>query len=234
MRKIVLFILLYLFCSYTYAQNEFRNSITARSKALLFEFSGFSNIAAGNFEGGIGGKYFLNNNMGIRASLQFATASSDLPANPGAGQGGIDGDVSATQFGISGALEYHFGIGRVSPYLGGGLGFSTTSTTSKQPVTGPLNAQLVQVEVKNRIGGENINGTTFTGGTSFRIFGELGVELFLFREFSLSAEYRLGFVSASQADQEITANNTTETTTGPTTTAFGIDSQGFITMAIYF
>lgn len=234
MRKIVLFLIIYLFCSYTYAQNEFRNSITAGSKALLFEFSGFSNIAAGNFEGGIGGKYFLNNNMGVRASLQFTTASTDIPANPGAGQSGIDGDASATQFGITGALEYHFGLGRVSPYFGGGLGFATTSTSSKQPVVGPLNAQLVQVEVKNRIGGEQIGGQTFTGGTSFRVFGEMGVELFLFREFSLAAEYRLGFISSSDADQEVTANNTTETTTGPTTKAFGIDSQGFITMAIYF
>lgn len=234
MRKIGLLLTLFLLSSFIYSQNEFRNSINTGSKALLFEFSGFSDIGAGNFEGGIGGKYFLNNNIGLRVALQFTTVSADIPANAGIGLSGRDGELSATRFGITGALEYHFGLGRVSPYIGGGIGFGSASTSSTPPVTGPVNQPLIQSEVKNRLTGEVINGVTYLSGTTFGIFGEIGVEVFLFKEFSLAAEYRLGFLSLSQADQEITVNNTTETTTGPSSSTFGINSQGFITLALYF
>src|SRR5512135_61011 len=72
------------------------------SKAMVFSFSGLSNLSLNQFEGGIGGKYVLSNATVIRAGLQFAVAGSVIPASPPAGQTGTDGSASATKIGVSG------------------------------------------------------------------------------------------------------------------------------------
>ena len=65
-----------------------------KSKALLFEFSGFDNLSANSFNGGIGGKYFIKSNMAIRGGLQFVNINEDIPFQ---GTGGIDGEAQAVQ-----------------------------------------------------------------------------------------------------------------------------------------
>ena len=235
MRKIYL-VMIYssLLSSCFYAQDEFKSAITRGSKALLFQFSGFSNLGADNFEGGVGGKYYMTGNIALRVSLLLSTASVTIPANPQQGQIGREGELSGTQFGINAAAEYHFGRGRVSPYFGGGIGIGTTSTNSKPPVVGAAGTNLVQSEISNRIEGEQIGDRRFDAGTAFSVFGQVGVEVFLYRELSLAAEYRIGILSVSRADQELTINSVTTTTEGGSATGFGIDSQGFITLAVYF
>lgn len=229
MKKVTsLLIVLALFSSLAFSQDEAKSSIAAGSKALLFQFSGFSNLGAGEFEGGIGGKYFFTRNMALRVDLQFANVSVTIPANPGAGQNGTDGEISGTEFGVGGAIEYHFGRGRVSPYFGGGLGISTASTTSKPAIVGTG----VQGEVSNRIGGESQIG--ITAGTEISVGAIIGAEFFLFKELSLGAEYRVGALILSQADEEVKNNTVTVTTEGGSSTAIGIMSQGFITLAFYF
>jgi len=199
--------------------------------AMLFSFSGLSNLNAGDFEGGLGVKYYYQQDLALRLGLQFATASEDVPANPSPGQTGIDGEQSATRFGISAAAELHRGVGRANAYLGAGLGFSRTSTESKSPALGAIS----QVVVKNNDGGENIAGAgTFFGGSAFSLFALAGVEFFVVKEVSLAAEYRLGFLSLSRADEERTAGNQTLTTKVGGSSSVGIANSGVLTLAFYF
>jgi len=70
-------------------------------------------------QGGLGLKYWLGDKMALRALL-------DVYHNSDSAAG-----TSTTTFGLSGAFEYHFTKGKVSPYTGGLLGVSiTTGDTS--------------------------------------------------------------------------------------------------------
>jgi hypothetical protein len=200
----------------TRASDDVSPSLGIGSKAILFSFSGLSFLGAGAFNGGIGGKYFLWESMAIRGSLQFLTASKSTPGAT------TDGSTSATQFGLGGAVEYHFLKTRVSPYVGGGISFSTTATTDKSN-TSP------QVTVKNRTAGEIIGSTTYLAGTGFGINGLGGIEFFITKELSLAAEYQLGYSLLSRADEV----GTTTTKNGSLST-FGITATGLLTLACYF
>ena len=206
-------------------------SLAGGSKAILFSFGGLSFLSAGTFDGGIGARYYLSDGFAVRAGLQFTSASQTNPANPVAPNTGEDGKASASALGFSGAAELHMGKARVIPYFGAGLSFTTTSTESKNAVTG--NPPPAQTTTKNRAAGETVNGTTFTGGSSFQVFGLLGVEFFLYKEISLSAEYRLGYMSSSRPDQEVTSGTTTTTTKQGGGNTFGIANSGSLTLAVY-
>ena len=169
------------------------------SKALLFEFGGLSTLAAGDFDGGAGLKYFLSESTALRASLQLSTANADVLANPVAPNTGIDGSQSATLVGFSLAVEQHMGTGRVSPYLGAGISWSTEDTESTNVVVG--NPPGAQTTVLNRAAGETIRGRTYLGGRSVGLFGLMGFEFFLRKEVSLSGEYRLGYESTDRRNQ---------------------------------
>jgi len=200
------------------------------SKAMVFSFSGLSALNLNQFEGGIGGKYLISGETAIRAGLQFAIAGQSLPASPAPGQTGTDGSNSATRIGVSGAMEYHLTRTRISPYLGGGIGISLTSTESKNAVVGAT----PQTTIKNDIGGETISGTTYLGGTTIALFGILGLEYFLTNGVSLAAEYRLGYSTTARYDEEATTGNTTVTTKAGSTNLFGITTGGALALAVYF
>jgi len=201
------------------------------SIGLLFSFAGLDNLSANSFNGGIGGKYYLSSTTAFRAGLQFMTAKREIPANPPAGFAGQDGEISGSTFGLNGALEFHRGSERVSPYLGFGLGLSTTSTENKERNIGPPSGQRV---TKNDPQGENINGIQFLAGTQLDVFGMLGAEFFIAKELSLAAEYRLGFSKLSGKDAESTEGTTATKLKTGSTSGFGIATAGVLTLAVYF
>lgn len=207
-------------------------SLGPGSKAMLFSFGGLSFLSAGTFDGGIGARYYLSGDMSVRAGLQFTSASQTFSANPPTGQSGADGSASATVIGVEGAAEWHMGKGRVIPYMGLGAGFSTTSTDSKPIAVGT--PPLTQSETKNSSGGLSVNGTTYVGGTSIQVFALAGVEFFLYKELSLSAEYQLGYMSTSRKDQEVTVGGTTTTTKVGSGSNIGITNSGLLTLSVYF
>ena len=206
--------------SMSYGQEVMPN-LSGGSKALLFTFGGLSTLNASNFGGGFGAKYYLASSMAVRGGIQFSSASTTTPANPPTGQSGLDGSTSSTTIGVGGAVELHMGSGRVSPYIGGGVGFSTTSTESKNVVVGV--APLTQTTVKNA-----------GGSTTFTVYGMAGFEFFLWKEVSLSGEYRLGFSSSSLKDQETTTGATTTTVKQGSSSNFSVAAQGQLTLAVYF
>jgi opacity protein-like surface antigen len=193
------------------------------SKALLFEFSGLSELGANAFNGGIGGKYFLDNKMAIRGGLQYMNLNEDIPNQ---GSGGIDGTRQANRFGLSAAVEIHFDTSRVNPYFGGGASFSITSTESRTAADNFLN----QIIIKNDQNGE----FGYYGGSQFSLFAMLGIEVFILDNLSLAAEYRFGYAYLSRKDQEITQGNTTVTTKQGSMQGIGIASSGALILAVYF
>jgi hypothetical protein len=202
------------------------------SKALLFEFNGLSFIAAGNFDGGAGFKYYISPSLAVRGGVQLSSASSKLSANPVAPATGIDGSQSATTGGISAAVERHMSNARVSPYFGGGVMFSTTGTNGKNVVVG--NPPGAQTETKNRAAGETINGSTFLAGHNAGVFGLLGFEFFIKKEISLSGEYNVGYTSTSRANEVATTGAVSVTTKVGSSSTFKIASRGLFTLAVYF
>src|SRR3990170_1452368 len=218
--KKVLFVLISLLMigSVSYGQDVVPG-LSGGSKALLFSFGGLANVGANNFNGGFGAKYYLSSSMAIRGGLQFSSASTTTPANPAVGDIGADGTSSTTTIGVGGAVELHMGSGRVSPYLGGGVGFSTTSTESKNPATATPPAVPAQTTVKN-----NNAPTTFT------VYAMAGFEFFLWKEASPSGEYRIGFSSSSLKDVETTTGATTTTVKQGSSSTIGIAAQGALVL----
>jgi outer membrane protein W len=230
MKKLLLPVALSTFLSMSFAQDVVP-SLAGGSKAVLFSFGGLSFLSAGTFDGGIGARYYISDALAVRAGIQFTSASQTNPANPVAPNTGEDGKASASAVGFSGAAEWHMGKARVIPYVGAGFSFTTTSTEAKNAVTG--NPPPAQTTTKNRAAGETVNGVTYVGGSSFQVFGMLGVEFFLYKEVSLAAEYRLGYMSTSRADQEVTSGTTTTITKIGSGSTFGISNSGSLTLAVY-
>ncbi len=214
--------------------DDFVTSVAGGSKAFLFTFSGLSALGAYEYNGGIGGKYYFTDAIALRLGIPFSYAYQSVPSNAGAGQTGTDGSVSAVRFGLNAAGEYHLLKTRVSPYVGAGLGLSSTSTTSKTAVIAPA----TQSTMENRAAGETIGGNGFVGGTAFNIGGLGGVEFFIVKELSLSAEYQFGYTGTFRADQKSTTTvgttTTTTTTKEGTLTQIGFTAAGVLTLSVYF
>ena len=200
------------------------------SAALLFTFSGLADMQVGNYGGGFGAKYYVTPNIAVRGTLALQHASATDAANPGTGETGVDGQTSATRFGIGVGGEYHLATGRISPYIGAALSFGMTSTSSKPSEVGAPPAPAPTTD--NNAGCE-FNGQ-FCAGTTLGIAALAGVEFFPFEHVALGAEYQLGYQSISRADEKFTTNNRTTTTKVGGGSAFGIDSTGLLTLTVYF
>jgi len=195
----------------------------AGSKALLFSMVMLTPTA---YNGGLGGKYYFSDPFALRGDLEFGFASQSTPAPTG----GSEGSVSATQLGVSVGGEYHFMKTRISPYAGLDVGMKTTSTDNKNTAT-------PQIEVKNAATGEPIGGANYVNGLNFRVGAIGGIEFFILKELSISAEYNLGYSMTSLYDQVRTINTkpaTSVTTKGGTLSTIGINGTGAFTLAFYF
>jgi hypothetical protein len=216
--------------SMSFAQDAPSPEIKTGSKALLFTFNGLANLSAGSYIGGIGGKYYLMDQIALRGSLQFGVASQSIPN--AVDSVGEDGSRSAMLFGITGGGEYHLSFARVSPFGGAELAFSMVSTQNKSPIN--TNANKDRTITTNSAAGE----LGYVAATNLGINGFGGVEFFITKEISLSGEYKLGYQMAIRPDQKVktsVGSTTSETTTKvPDASFFGISNTGAITLAVYF
>ncbi|MBN1129997.1 MAG: outer membrane beta-barrel protein [Chitinispirillaceae bacterium] len=193
--------------------------ISTGSKAVLFTFSGLDGLAAGEYNGGIGGKYYLTNPIALRGSLAFGMASQDP-------DGDAFGSSTSMRFGVSAGAEYHLSFERVSPFFGGEIGFSTTSTKVVDSNAGAKRTQI------------NISDDLDNPGRSFNVGALGGVEFFITSEVSLSAEYQLGWRMPIGYEQklitETTAGKVETTTKVSGISVFSISNSGALTLAVYF
>ena len=224
-KKIALILVLFTCISFAQKDKDHDPFMYSGSKAVLFSFSGLSNLGANNFDGGAGIKFFLTPPMALRFGLQVNVSGTTTPANPVAPEAGIDGSTSSTSFGAEAALEYHLTTTRLTPYFGGGIGFMTTSNETKPSVTGT--GTLYQVTIKDNAG----------AGFTFNVFALMGVEYFIVDQVSLAAEYRLGYSILSPSDMVVSSSNpavTSRTTKGTSTHSLYLNSTGVLTLAVYF
>jgi opacity protein-like surface antigen len=215
---------------------EFVSSQASGAKALLFAWSGLADINATEYNGGIGFKLYFSDYMALRAMLQLGLASATYPY---AGPVGKDGEKSASALGIGAAIEYHLSKGRVSPYVGAGVSFSTVSTEQKDAV-----AAGDQNTIKNNMGAlyysfdgidiDNDGYMDYAAGTTISIFILIGGEYYITNGLSLSAEYQIGFNSIARKDEDLTMGNAAPVTAkGPSGSIIGITTAGFLTLAVY-
>ena len=223
-KAVILFTILILVGAMSFGQ-DIAPGPSAGSKGILFSFSGLANLGAGMYEGGFGAKLYLSDYMAVRGMVQFGLSSTKTPPNNvPAGWQSADATTSDNTFGVGGAIELHFTKSRISPYFGAGIMFSTESTESKTSDTAPAGGTLSQTTTKNA-----------NGSTSIGIGALLGVEYYVTNGVSLSAEYQLGFTSASNKDVEVsTPSSPTVTTKRGSSTSIGIANSGLLTLAVYF
>src|ERR1035437_515925 len=197
-KKIALILVLFTCISFAQKDKDHDPFMYSGSKAVLFSFSGLSNLGANNFDGGAGIKFFLTSPMALRFGVQVGMSGSTIPANPTTGQTGMDRSTSQTSFGVEAALEFHLTTNRVSPYFGGGIGFGIASNELKSVEVGT--GTLYQGTIKD-LNGVGPNGNTYQAGTMLNIFVLMGVEYFIVDAVSLSGEYRLGYSMLSPSDE---------------------------------
>jgi len=185
------------------------------SKSLNFTFGGLGafGINPSGPNGGIGVSYFLNSDAAIRAGLQLGLATTSTPANPS----GTDGSTSSLTLGIAGDYLMYMNAGRVRPYMGAGIHFTTQSSDTKYVVNGPGTQD------------EQKGGTP----TTFGLAGIIGAEFFIYSELSLSAEYQLNIISLTSTSDLTNSNPSSTQKGGSSLNILGFGGGG-ATLHIYF
>lgn len=225
-------LIIILICTFAFAQDKV-TSVEKGSTAVLFSFSGLDNLNANTINGGVGGKYFITSDFAVRVGARINGFTEKYPANPDATELGIDGEYSTFTFGFNAAIEWHLTASRVSPYLGGGIGYSNTSTDFYPSVTWDI----------NNTGPVDRTTTERSGVGGFSIFGIAGVEVFIIKEISLSAEYHFAYATTSAGEVKETivlfqgvdpAYPRSRNIKGNETSSYGFETAGFLTIALYF
>ncbi|MCL4540413.1 MAG: porin family protein [Bacteroidetes bacterium] len=159
-------------------------NVTAQgNKAVLFNFSGLSNLGLGAYQGGVGGKYYISDGMAVRGMLDFAINNQ---TTKGAANF-TDATDNTLGFGLGAGLEYHLPLAsKVSPYFGGLVSFMTTAETFTPSVfTG------------------TVATSTKTSTTTFGLGALAGVEYFFNQNISLAAEYQFGLNYSSRTNPSV-------------------------------
>ena len=91
----------------------------AGTKAMVFQFSGLSDLGLGRYSGGIGMRYYMSDDMAIRPGVQLGYSKfKDKTTDP-------EAETSMMNVGANITLEKHFGGGNsISPYVGAQAGVS--------------------------------------------------------------------------------------------------------------
>ena len=220
MKRLLALVLVALFVvSVTYAGDAVVPKTKAGNKALLFTFGGLSNLGAGSFGGGIGGKYYFADKWAGRLGIGFST-STETTKNPAAtvppGQKS-ERDETATSFSVAPGVLYTLATtGSVNAYAGLQVLFVTSSTSEDDP-------------------GFDADSKVETSSTGFGAGLILGVEWFPWENISFGAEYTFGFLSES-SDRTVTVNGSSNKTDGPSTTSFGTSAVNGanLTLSVFF
>lgn len=120
---------------------------------------------------GVGGSYFLNDDMALRANLAFNSSNVTNEVT------GNEQDVTAQGWGITPALlMYMGGDGPVAAYWGPQVGYGMFTITDENPPAGPEG---------------KLTGTTFS------VALVMGAQWWAWDQVAFNAEYGLGYVSSS-------------------------------------
>lgn|SRR5512135_3495944 len=195
------------------------------AKALLFDLGGLANLAAGDYGGGLGFKYYLGTDLALRMSLGFtsSTQTTKNQVTPLPVTQMSESKLTHTNFTIAPAVTYNIAkVSTVAAYVGGMFDLTWTRDRREGNSAG--------------LGVGFDNGEAYrSSSTGWGIAGILGVEWWPWENISFSGEYRLGYNHAT-SEVESSTTATSITVDGPTTNGFGLGSanSGALTLSIYF
>lgn len=147
-------------------------------KGISFSVSGLSYVGLGQFEGGIGGKYWISNKLALTSSIgisAYKTTSTSSYSNYS------DSKSTYSRFSLFVGVEDHFFVKkRLSPYFGGGIDFRFSSRVD-----------YAGLPRDNPPPGRTKKDKTTTN--TFGIRGLCGIEYFLADWVSLAGQYRISY-----------------------------------------
>ena len=153
---------------------------------LRFTVQGLDNIGIGKVKGGIGLKAWLNDNTAVRGSFGFGISDTTYEPN---NKDYTDEEWKWSEISFGGGIEFHPLPGkRVSPYLGFGISFSS-STWKLEPSIPKHNPSPYLLKL------EKVSLSGFGAGAF------VGMEFFMGNHLSLTGEYEIGFSSATGKDK---------------------------------
>lgn len=232
MKKLFLLFFIILLVASVSAQEK-KSENRAGSTAVLFAFRGIDNLGLNNYDGGIGAKYFVDKNLVVRGGLQMAGTFETDPVDLDDDEKGLDGEKSDHVYGLSMAVEWHMTNTRIVPIIGGGMNILYRFGSAKEQVKWD----------KDYTGLVLRNVMDYSGGLTYGVFGLAGVEIFITKFMSISAEYRLFYnqvpggeikytTKAVQGSSDDYPRKTT--VKGTDLIQYGVGTSGFLTFAIYF
>lgn len=186
-------------------------------KAWMFSMGGLAFLSAGNYNGGVGGKYYLSDGNALRLALGFGTTSTTTKYTGPADPTRADIKNSGTAFSVSPAYLHSItSSGPINAYIGLEAGIGIGSNTVENP--GFVNNN------KNKTSSTTIMGAALAG-----------VEWFPWSNISFGAEYQLGY-STTSGTNETTVAGTTTSTDAPSTNSFALGSvsAGNLTLSVYW
>lgn len=157
-------------------------------------------------------RYFLSDNMAVRVGLFLNNETfKDENTNTATPPVTMSYKASFFQFGLMPGIEMHFPVGdRLSPYIGGELGFFMNSSKSELLNPGYINGN--SISTAGYWFHDDMNEDYFSK-SSFRIGLVTGIDFYIYRGLFLGVELGLGFESGSLKDQSTTVVTGTTTTT---------------------
>lgn len=195
------------------------------SKALLFDLTGLAVLSAGNYQGGIGGKYFVANGFAVRLALG-AFSSATTTTNPAV-------PIPAIQLSESRYTSVGFSI---VP----GVQWNVAQSNAIQAYVG------LQISYSRKVEERTGNASSFDLGftkdngykkweNSFGAGALVGVEWFAWDNISLAGEYRLTFESRS-GKTEGHSGSVVSGLEAPRNVTFGLGTGNAagLTLSVYF
>jgi len=118
-KMLVVIIGIMLVSNISFGQKKFVPHVKG-DKAVLFSFSGLSNLGAGSYQGGVGFKKFIKDKTAIRAMVDIYSYNSKVSWGATPGWIGEDGKDKENRIAFDIGAEFHSNKGKVDPYYGGG------------------------------------------------------------------------------------------------------------------
>jgi len=141
--------------------------------AFLFAYNGLGSSTVGAYNGGVGGQFYLADDMALRVGLGFGTTSTESGAD------GSKTTISGTAISISPGVRMNIASNsNVVGYVGGQVMFGMNSVGSER---------------------EGSNASTTNSASSLGVGLFFGAEWFPTKNISLGMEYGLGFMSGSSS-----------------------------------
>ena len=160
-----------------------------------------------SFKGGLGLKYWLSDMWALGGTVTLERDERTVEFDTREDQ-----DI-LTSTGLSVAVERHLGRSRLTPYVGGGIGYDYTRDTSTSADTSSTSERTL---------------------TNHRVSASLnfGVEFWITQHFTLAGQYGLvGAYTSAKAVQSQTNATTRESTSNNTQIGMGA---GALVLAVYF